>query len=510
MTSLEFSVVGSFLAGLHDVEKLREIAARYNLKSDAFTDNAARRAFEIVMAEGASCDAATLSRAIASAVGTEPVERMIAGAATTLVDAELNMRQLSEKSLRTLAEDIFRGEWVKYGGRASASFVLESVCEKLCALCANAAEDPEIEAVPLSAFELGGPEEENPNALFPNGWFRKGQAMFLTSVAGSGKSVITTQLCYGWALGREVLGIKPFRPLSIGIIRPEDDDEEIAEFRDSMRRGFRQVYGWSDADIVEAEKRVKMLNPKGKMGKEFIAYLRRVQRKYHFDLVVINPLQGVSGIDLAKNNELTEFCRGGIDPIIKDEDTKCGLLVIHHTNKPPSDADKKNFGKGSFAQYIGAGGQEINAWMRGMLLLLPTIEPGMYELLAVKRGNRLGWTNPPGKKYLFPTKLICHSPKEDHMLFWHEVGAADVPASMKPKEKLNPETLATELVEILAKANEPLTAGQLRDLARERFGRKNGDEAYVFLVKNEDKLGINVRKQKGSNIKLYSVGVLPL
>ena len=45
MASLEFSVVGSFLAGLHDAAKLREIAARFRLADDAFTDNAARRAF---------------------------------------------------------------------------------------------------------------------------------------------------------------------------------------------------------------------------------------------------------------------------------------------------------------------------------------------------------------------------------------------------------------------------------------------------------------------------------
>ena len=148
--------------------------------------------------------------------------------------------------------------------------------------------------------------------------------------------------------------------------------------------------------------------------------------------------------------------------------------------------------------------------MRGMLLLMPTGDSGVYELSAVKRGTRLGWTNPPDKKYLFPTKRIRQSPKEYHLLFWHEVDAADILASMKSKEKLNPETLANELVEVLAKANGPLTAGELRDKARERFGRKNGDEAYVFLVKNEEKLGVSVRKQKGSNIKLYSAGVLPL
>lgn len=501
MTSLEFSVVGSFLAGLYDAAKLREIAVRCRLTDDAFTDNAARRAFGLVMAEGASGDAESLARAVAAAVGAESAERMIAGAATTLVDAEANMRQLADRSLRTRAEEIFRGEWTKYGDKTGAGFVLDAICEKLRSLQSASAAESDVEAVPLSDFESGGPEERNPNALFPNGWFRKGQAMFLTSVAGSGKSVITTQLCYGWALGREVLGMKPFRPLTIGIIRPEDDDEEIAEFRDSMRRGFRQVCGWSDRDIAEAEGRVLMLNPKGKMGKDFISYLRRVQRTHHFDLVVINPLQGVAGIDLSQNKELTEFCRGGLDPIIKDEETKCGLLVIHHTNKPPSDADKRNFGKGAFAQYIGAGGQEINAWMRGMLLLMPTIEPGVYELSAVKRGNRLGWTNPPGKNCLFPTKLIRQSPKEDHMLFWHEVGA--VPESLQSrdaKQKRDPAVDAQELVE---KIDIPKTAGELRQMAREVFGKYYGDKVQSELVHNFAKYGLVLHKGANNNVQIY-------
>ena len=502
MTSLEFSVVGNFLAGLYDAAKLREIAARFRLTDDAFTDNAARRAFGVVIAEGASGDAGTLARAVAAAVGAESAERMIAGAATTLVDAEANMRQLADKSLRTRAEDIFRGEWMKYGSKTGAGFILDAICEKLRSLQPASAADSDVEAVPLSNFESSGPEETNPNSLFPNGWFRKGQAMFLTSVAGSGKSVITTQLCYGWALGREVLGMKPFRPLTIGIIRPEDDDEEIAEFRNSMRRGFREVHGWSDKDIAEAESRVRMLNPKGKMGKEFIAYLRRVQRKYHFDLVVINPLQGVSGIDLAKNSELTEFCRGnGLDSIIKDEETKCGLLVIHHTNKPPSDADKRNFGKGAFAQYIGAGGQEINAWMRGMLLLMPTIEPGVYELSAVKRGNRLGWVNPPDKNYLFPTKLIRQSPKEDHLLFWHEMGA--VPESLQSrnaKQKRDPAVDAQELVE---RIDIPKTAGELRQMARETFGKYYGDKVQSELVHNFAKYGLVLHKGENNNVQIY-------
>ena len=173
MTSLEFSAVGSFLAGLHDVAKLREIAARFRLTDDAFTDNAARRAFGLVMAEGASGDAESLARAVAAAVGAESAERMIAGAATTLVDAEVNMRQLADKSLRARAEDIFRGEWTKYGDKTGAGFVLDAICEKLRSLQSASAAESDVEAVPLSDFESGGHEEANPNALFPNGWFRK-------------------------------------------------------------------------------------------------------------------------------------------------------------------------------------------------------------------------------------------------------------------------------------------------------------------------------------------------
>ena len=501
MTSLEFSVIGGFLAGLYDVAKLREIAARCHLLGDAFTDNAARRAFELVMAEGASGDAETLARAVAAAVGTESAERMIAGAATTLVDAEANMRQLADRSLRARAEDIFRGEWTKYGSKTGAGFILDAICEKLRSLQLSSAADSDIEAVPLTDFSFDGPEEKRPNALFPNGWFRKGQAMFLTSLSGSGKSVITIQLCYGWALGREVLGMKPFRPLTIGIIRPEDDDEDIVDFRDSMRRGFRQVCGWSEADIVEAEKRVLLMNPKGIRREEFIAYLRRVQRKYHFDLVVINPLQSVAGIDLSKNDELSDFFYGQIDPIIKDDELKCGLLIVHHTNKPPSDADKRNFGKGAFAQYVGAGGQAINAWMRGMLLLMPTIEPGVYELSAVKRGNRLGWTNPPGKNYLFPTKLIRQSPKEDHMLFWHEMGV--VPESLQSrnaKQKRDPSIDAQELVE---KIDVPKTAGELRQMAHETFGKYYGDKVQSELVHNYAKYGLVMHKGANNNVQIY-------
>lgn len=126
---------------------------------------------------------------------------------------------------------------------------------------------------------------------------------------------------------------------------------------------------------------------------------------------------------------------------------------------------------------------------------------GVYELSAVKRGNRLGWTNPPDKKYLFPTKLIRQSPKEDHMLFWHEVGAVpEALQSRNAKQKRDPAVDAQELVE---KIDIPKTAGELRQMARETFGKQHGDRVQSELVHNFSKYGLVMRKGANNNVQIY-------
>ena len=79
-------------------------------------------------------------------------------------------------------------------------------------------------------------EKDNPNALFANGWGRRGHFALLVAPSGVGKSVITTQDVVPWAAGKQgLVGSAPLFPLRVAIIQAEDDDTEMGEFRRDHR-----------------------------------------------------------------------------------------------------------------------------------------------------------------------------------------------------------------------------------------------------------------------------------
>ena len=81
-------------------------------------------------------------------------------------------------------------------------------------------------------------EKDNPDALFANGWGRRGHFALLVAPSGVGKSVISTQLFVPWANGKPALvGSAPLNPLRLSLIQAEDDDTEMAEFRRDHRLG---------------------------------------------------------------------------------------------------------------------------------------------------------------------------------------------------------------------------------------------------------------------------------
>ena len=87
------------------------------------------------------------------------------------------------------------------------------------------------------------------------------------------------------------------------------------------------------------------------------------------------------------------------------------------------------------------------------------------------------------------------------MLFWHEVGA--VPESLQSrnaKQKRDPAVDAQELVE---KIDIPKTAGELRQIARETFGKYYGDKVQSELVHNFAKYGLVLHKGENNNVQIY-------
>ncbi len=263
------------------------------------------------------------------------------------------------------------------------------------------------------------PERDNPAALFEGGYLRKGHGAALIAPAGNGKSSFTVQASILWAMGLPAFGLKPVRPLNIAIIQAEDDAEEMAYFRNDICKGLADD-GHPAEDVRAALSKVLALEFVGAAGQDFCDRLKMLLGdRPEIDLVIANPLQSYAGCDISRNAELTQFLRGGIDPVIKP--SRAGLLWVHHTNKPPSAKERGGWGTDAFAAYAGAGGAELANWVRAQLSLSPSEHlPGVFTLTAGKRGGRLGWRdsegNPTNKRY------IAHT---DGLIYWRDATEAE-------------------------------------------------------------------------------------
>lgn len=300
--------------------------------------------------------------------------------------------------------DVFDGH---IGGRPLAELATPYIEAHLAAIVADYRRRLAESDRTLDTFETPGPDKDDPDCLFQNRWLRRGACGAIVSTSGVGKSSFSMQAATVWAGGQECLGVRPLRPLKIGIFQSEDDEYDIANFRDRIRIGLAAELDWTPEQIQEAESRVTFCALDGSTGARFVEHLRRKQEKHHFDLLIINPLFAFFGGDMNDGSAMTAFLRHGIDPLIKNEDTKCGCIIIHHTGKPNKDAMSQG---DIFKAYLGSGSGEFTNYIRSALVITPWNGgklPGVFDLIAAKHGDKLGWRDPDGK----PTqkKTICYA-----------------------------------------------------------------------------------------------------
>lgn len=333
------------------------------------------------------------------------------------------------------------------------------------------------------------PEKDNPAALFRNGWLRKGGGAFLVSTSGTGKSVWTVQAALLWAQGLPAFGIVPVRPLKIGIVQAEDDDEEMVNFRNNITDGLVEQAGLDRDQVEAARTNVLLFDAVRKFGGTFIEYVGKILEEHpELDLLIINPLQSFFGGDISRNAELSGFLRGGLDRFIKPN--KVGVLFIHHTNKPPNAKERTGWGADAFASYIGAGGAEIVNWARAVLALMPCEnDSGLFRLTAAKRGQRLGWKDAAGVRT--DVRFIAHS---KNRIFWRdatpeEAATAQASAGRK-KTPSDPQVDAERIAEILRERAQPLT--DARSLAEQLFHRTRGRKAFELLKAKPEALGLSL------------------
>lgn len=360
--------------------------------------------------------------------------------------------------------------------------------------------------------ELAAEEDgEDPDALFDNDFLNKGGTGMLMAPSGVGKSVVAVQMAYSWALGRSAFGIRPKKPLKIAIFGTEDDRRTIKKFIRNMERGYKELCGWTDEEVKIATQNINVYFDDLEYDQEFLKQLVGVQRakiesdKEPFDLIIINPLNGFTDVDIANNHELKRFTRFGLDRFAKGKlegmPLKTALFIIHHTVKPPQMQFRGSFGKDQYAQYVGAGGHDLMGWTRFSLTLVPdTKVRDRFWLVAGKGGGMLNWKTPE-KAGTLPMKVIKHQPKgedEKEFLFWSEEPWSNVyPDYVETKGANDAESYAKILADKVKER--PMTKTELRVLARGSVkDRAFAEKVLDHFYKHYRDYGLEEISQNGS------------
>jgi hypothetical protein len=310
------------------------------------------------------------------------------------------------------------------------------------------------------------------------------------------------QMALFWAGGKPCFGITPVRPLKIAVIQTEDSEKIVRRNLAS----FRTACGWADDEFRQAMENVALVDIQGKTGKSFIDLLANVQREGCYDLIVINPLQGVlGGLDIKNNAELSWFLREGLDSVLKGRRMscpKCAVLIVHHTNKPIQQANGGvSVGSSQFLEYSCAGGAEISNWVRSVLVMLEQTgrnrKPGHFNLFAPKNGSWIGWQDCTSINR--PVRRIRrHDPQLDgggNLVYWYDADDAQSAALPEPEKPKGPtDADVRRLADEIKSLKRPPTMTEVRDLAIKMFGRYAGRPVFELLKADWKKFGLDVVK----------------
>ncbi|MBI4026168.1 MAG: AAA family ATPase [Verrucomicrobia bacterium] len=254
----------------------------------------------------------------------------------------------------------------------------------------------------------------NGGNLLGNRFLCRGGALLLPGPTGVGKTSFSFQAAIAWALGQPHFGIVPSGKLRSLFIQAENDDGDVAEIRDGIFRGLN----FSDEDRAAACVAIQVVCESSTTGLEFVALAADLVEKHKPDLLWIDPLFAYCGCNVADQERMSQFLRNGLNPILQEH--SCGLVLIHHSNKPKTGREKPDWQAGDFA-YLGSGTVEIANWARAVLVLRSIGSHTVFEAVLGKRGRRSGLIDGEGRPaYSF---YVRHS---DAGIFWLAVTDDDL------------------------------------------------------------------------------------
>lgn len=224
------------------------------------------------------------------------------------------------------------------------------------------------------------PEHDN---LVGNRFLCRQGSWLLVAQSGVGKSVFAIQAAISFSVGREVFGLKVEKPLRNLMIQAENNAGDMHEAFTGICNGLN--LGAAELSALDTNFRtVHCSRYTGPKFAEFVAHLCRIHKP---DIVWIDPLLSYLGGEISKMQDTSKFLQNLMQPVI--EDANIGLVVVHHTGKPPKSDDAKY--KGADLAYLGIGSSVLTNWARATstLLRMDGCE-NRFTLEHAKRSDRAG------------------------------------------------------------------------------------------------------------------------
>ena len=220
-------------------------------------------------------------------------------------------------------------------------------------------------------------------------WLCKGGSVVWTGVSGAGKSSMLMQAACSWAVGLDFFGIAtPNGALRSLVVQAENDAGDLSE---ALKGVINHVPGLKE-NVARISENVKILSGAQGRGDKFREWITPDILEFKPQLLWIDPLLAYA-VDVLDQAEISKFLRDVLDPLAKENEL--GLMVFHHTGKPPKDKASAHAGwTPSDYAYMGLGSSEITNWARAVMYIHRR-EERKYKLIGAKRGSRanLGGNN---------------------------------------------------------------------------------------------------------------------
>lgn len=235
--------------------------------------------------------------------------------------------------------------------------------------------------------EILGPDqidaEQPDDTLLGNRFLTRGGSWMIVAQSGIGKSVLAMQGAFSFALGRDLFGMRPPAPLRNLIVQAENNRLDIQE----AYRGVLNGMELTDEEHARLRHNLSVVFENSRTGGEFAAYVDWLCQRLHPDIVWIDPLLAYLGGEISRMGDTARFLRNEINPVIAKH--RIGVIMMHHTGKPPKDAENRY--QGGDLAYLGIGSSDLTNWARATstVLQIPDHE-NRYTFSHQKRAGKAG------------------------------------------------------------------------------------------------------------------------